>query len=111
MTERPERPEGEPPEDAAAAQTGDAEGRGDEERDDEAVRKLVRRALSTESIGRDPPDILRGVQRRLRQRSRGKFFADGWSTTQARQAYVLAALLTLLLVALAYYVLSPTDFR
>jgi hypothetical protein len=106
MTERPERPEGEPPEDAAAAQTG-----GDEERDDEAVRKLVRRALSTESIVRDPPDILRGVQRRLRQRSRGKFFADGWSTTQARQAYVLVALLTLLLVALAYYVLSPTDFR
>jgi hypothetical protein len=82
-----------------------------DEPDDEVVRALVKRALATDSIARNPPDILRGVQRRLRLRSRGKFFADGWSTTQARQAYVLVALATLLLVALACYVLSPVDFR
>ena len=83
----------------------------DEQTDDEEVSALVRRALSAEAITRDVPDLLAGVQRRIRKRSRGKFFADGWSTGQARVGYVLAALLTLLLVLLAYYVLGPMDVR
>jgi hypothetical protein len=82
-----------------------------EDREDDAVRNLVKQALSTEAMAKHTPDILRGVQRRLRLRSRGKFFADGWSTIQARQAYVLVALVTLLLVAVAYYALSPFDIR
>jgi hypothetical protein len=85
-----------------------------EDREDEAVRDLVKRALATETLAKDAPDILRGVQRRIRMRSRGKFFADGWSTSQARQAYLLVALAlaTLLLVGLAYYaLLPPMDIR
>jgi hypothetical protein len=79
--------------------------------DDEEVRALVRRALSPEALTKDVPDLLGGVQRRIRRRSRGKFFADGWSTGQARIGYVLVALVTLLLVLLAYYALGPMDVR
>jgi hypothetical protein len=77
--------------------------------EDEAVRELVKRALSTNTLAKETPDILRGVQRRIRLRSRGKFFADGWSTTQARQAYLLVAVVTLLLAAVAYCALVPMD--
>ena len=68
-------------------------------------------ALSHESLGQGAPDLLEGVQRRIRRRSRGKFFADGWSTGQARIGYVLVALVTLLLVLVAYYALGPMDVR
>ncbi|MDP9151932.1 MAG: hypothetical protein M3O36_18575 [Myxococcota bacterium] len=81
--------------------------------DDEtrAIRDIVKRALSAERARRVTPDILRGVQRRLRKRSRGRFFADGWSTVPTRVGYVLVALVTLLLVAVAYYALGPTGLR
>jgi hypothetical protein len=75
----------------------------------EAVRDLVKRALANDTLASNPPDILRGVQRRIRARSRGKFFADGWSTAHSRPAYVLIALITLLIVGLAYYALLPMD--
>jgi hypothetical protein len=81
------------------------------EEEGEAMRALVKRALSEDAIASDAPDLLRGVQRRIRRRSRGKFFADGWSTAQTRVGYVLVALLTLLLVALAYFALGPMDVR
>jgi hypothetical protein len=77
----------------------------------EAVRELVRRALKTDALAKDAPDILRGVQRRIRLRSRGKFFADGWSTSQGRQTHLLVALVTLLLAAVAYFVLVPMDIH
>jgi hypothetical protein len=83
----------------------------EDERDDSAVRDLLKRALSTEALGHSSPDLLQGVQRRIRRRSRGKFFADGWSTGQARLGYVLVALVTLLLVAMAYFALGPMDMR
>jgi hypothetical protein len=83
----------------------------DEEKAGKAMRDLVKRSLSTESIAEHPPDLVMGVQRRLRRRSRGKFFADGWSTTQARASHVLVAFVTILLVALAYYALGPMDIR
>ena len=83
----------------------------DPDRESEAVRALVKRALSDEAIAAGTPDLLRGVQRRIRKRSRGKFFADGWSTAQSRVGYMLVALITLLLVALAYLALSPIDLR
>jgi hypothetical protein len=83
----------------------------DDEREGEAVRDLVKRALSDDAIAKDAPDLLGGVQRRIRRRSRGKFFSDGWSTAQTRVGYVLVALVTLLLVAVAYYALGPMDVR
>ena len=83
----------------------------DDEKGSQAVRDLVKRSLSTRSLTEHPPDLVMGVQRRLRKRSRGKFFADGWSTTQARTSHVLVAFATILLVALAYYALGPMDIR
>jgi hypothetical protein len=77
----------------------------------DAVRELVKRAFQRETHGKGSPDILRGVQRRIRIRSRGRFFADGWSVTQARNAYLLVALVTLFLVGFAYYALLPMDIR
>jgi len=85
--------------------------RQEEEKDNEAMRHLVKRALSTDAIAKDAPDLLRGVQKRIRKRSGGKFFGDGWSTTQTRVSYVLVALVTVLLVAVAYYALGPMDVR
>jgi hypothetical protein len=81
----------------------------EEESDDELVRSLLKRTLATDA--KDAPDLLQGVQRRIRRRSRGKFFADGWSTGQARVGYVLIALVTLVLVAVAYFALGPMDVR
>jgi hypothetical protein len=83
----------------------------DEESDDELVRDLLKRTLAFDIVAKDAPDLLRGVQRRIRRRSRGKFFGDGWSTGQARLGYVLVALATLVLVAAAYFVLGPMDMR
>ena len=83
----------------------------DDERDDERVRSLLKRALATDVVAKDTPDLLQGVQRRIRRRSRGKFFADGWSTGQAKVGYVLIALVTLVLVAVAYFALGPMDVR
>ena len=81
------------------------------DKEEAQVRDLLKRALSNESLGQGAPDLLAGVQRRIRKRSRGKFFADGWSTGQARIGYVLVALVTLLLVLVAYYALGPMDVR
>ncbi len=82
-----------------------------DDKEEAQVRDLLKRALSNESLGQGTPDLLEGVQRRIRRRSRGKFFADGWSTGQQRIGYVLVALVTLLLVLVAYYALGPMDVR
>jgi hypothetical protein len=81
----------------------------DDEREARAMRDLLKRSLAADDD--NAPDLLVGVQRRIRSRSRGKFFADGWSTTQTRASYTLVALITLLLVVVAYYLLSPTAMR
>jgi hypothetical protein len=83
----------------------------EDEREDEAMRGLLKRALAEDVVAKDAPDLLQGVQRRIRKRSRGKFFADGWSTGQARIGYVLVALVTLVLVAIAYFGLGPMDVK
>ncbi len=74
-----------------------------------AVSDLLKRSLSVDA--REAPDLLVGVQRIIRKRSRGKFFGDGWSTTQTRTSYLLVGLITLLLVAVAYYTLGSMDVR
>lgn len=64
-------------EDGRAHEEGD-DGDGDDD-DDEELRRLLRGALSSEEPS-PSSDVLAGVQKRLRERSRGKFYADGWST-------------------------------
>jgi hypothetical protein len=71
------------------------------------MTELLRRALGTE----EPPagDVLEGVQRRIRQRSAGKFYADGWSTAKQPPiaTYLVTSLVMLAIVFVIYVVLSP----
>jgi hypothetical protein len=75
---------------------------------DALLRALVKRSLSADMPAPPPPhEFLRGVQKRLKQRSRGKFKAEGWTTLQSRVHYGLIAVLVLVLVVLAYVAVGP----
>lgn len=82
----------------------------DEDRDAQIVRALLKRSLATTPADRTP-DLLPGIQRRIRRLSRGKFFADGWSTAQTRATYVLVGLFTIVIVVLAYCALASVAAR
>ena len=58
-----------------------------------------------------PPDLLPGVQRRLRQRSRGRFYRDRFSERLGRGATgpLLLALVMLALLALAWLGLAALE--
>ena len=56
-------------------------------KDDDAMRALLKRSLGDGPRQAPPKELLRGVQKRIRTRSRGRFFADGWSTTDPRVSY------------------------
>ncbi len=76
------------------------------------MAQLLKRSLAPAAIGATKqPSILRGVQRRIRKRSRGKFFADGWSTTDARISHALIALAMLLVLVVAYFALGPVGIQ
>jgi hypothetical protein len=89
-----------------------AEGEGGEEGvelDEIDVRDLLRSALEP-----PPPkpkqetQLLKGVQRRLRVRSKGKFYADGWSTSRSpRSTYLVTSIFMLVLIAFVFLVLIP----
>jgi hypothetical protein len=51
--------------------------------------------------------LLIGVQRKLRQRSKGKFYADGWSTTHSRVNYALVAGVMLVVIVAVYLAMGP----
>jgi hypothetical protein len=85
------------------------EERSSEEQD--AMRALLKRSLGADAPEAETPDVLRGVQRKIRQRSKGKFFGDGWSTAQTRVSYVLVAAAMLVLVAVVYFALGPMGIR
>jgi hypothetical protein len=71
----------------------------------ESVRSILRRA----KIRRVPEvDLLPGVQRRIRERSRGRFYADGWSRRGSpTSTYVVTSLLMLVILVIVYFVLVP----
>lgn len=77
--------------------------------DEVDVRDALRAALQV-----PPPDdikIARGVQRRIREKTAGRYFSDGWSTsTEPRNTYLVTAALMLALVLLAWWLLAPSGF-
>jgi hypothetical protein len=75
--------------------------------DEVDMRELLRAALAPPP-GSVAPSILPGVQRKLRRRSRGKFYGDGWSTAKApRSTYLVTSLVMLALIAFVFLVLIP----
>lgn len=97
----PDLPEGDFPED------GSPEGGG--ELDDVDVRDLLRGALRPPA-GSVAPELLGGVQRRLRVRSQGKFYGDGWSTASApRSTYLITSVLMLVLILIVAILLIPWE--
>lgn len=81
---------------------------GDAEED--RLRSLIRGALKEESR---PVDVLGGVQKKLRERSGGKFYADFWSTAKAPPTATLLAtgVIMLAVIAVAYAILFPLSGR
>ncbi len=71
---------------------------------------LIKRSLAEPAVA-PPQSILRGVQRRIRKRSRGRFFADGWSTTEGRVNHLLIAAAMLLILVVAYFALGPVGVQ
>jgi hypothetical protein len=95
---------------AADADEGDLP-RGDEPPDvlvDEVDLKEALRGALQPPPGSVAPNLLSGVQRRLRVRSRGKFYGDGWSTAESpKSTYLVTSVLMLVLIALVFLVLVP----
>lgn len=75
--------------------------------EDTEMRSLLKRSFAKQAPS-EP--VLRNVQRKIRERSKGKFYADGWSTTQARMSYALIAVAMLIIVAIAFLILGPMGF-
>jgi hypothetical protein len=77
-----------------------------------AVSALLKRSLRSPGEGEASPAedaaLLASVQRRLRKRSKGKFYGDGWSTTQSRVSYALVAALMLVTIVAVWLALGPT---
>ena len=73
---------------------------------DRELRELLREALGSRESA---PDLTRGVQRKIRARSGGKFYADGWSTAKhpPRSTYLITSLLMLFVLGLIYALLAP----
>jgi hypothetical protein len=105
-----ERAEGRDDEREAGLDEERAEGRDDERAeglDEVDVRELLRSALAPPK-GAVAPELLQGVQRRIRTRSRGKFYGDGWSTAKSpRSTYLVTSLLMLVLIGFVFFVLVP----
>jgi hypothetical protein len=75
---------------------------------DEADMKDLLKAALAPPPGSVAPSILPGVQKKLRRRSHGKFYGDGWSTARApRSTYLLTSIVMLVLIAFVFLVLIP----
>jgi hypothetical protein len=68
---------------------------------DPALSGLLRRSLPDDDA---KVDLLQDVQRKLRQRSGGKFYADGWSLSKQPpiSTYLITSLLMLVLLLVLY---------
>ncbi|MFO0610992.1 MAG: hypothetical protein U0414_00290 [Polyangiaceae bacterium] len=75
--------------------------------DDVDLKDALRGALRPPA-GAVAPNLLKGVQRKLRVRSRGKFYGDGWSTAESpKTTYLITAIIMLVLIAVLFFALVP----
>jgi hypothetical protein len=75
---------------------------------EQRLKELLRGAVKEPEEGA-VPDVLGGVQRKLRARSGGKFYDDVWSTARHTPVttYFITSLLMLFVLAVAYFILRP----
>ncbi|HYQ15120.1 MAG TPA: hypothetical protein VEQ58_05175, partial [Polyangiaceae bacterium] len=69
----------------------------------------LRSALKGGAVEPAPPDVLAGFQKKLRQRSGGKFYEDGWSTSRHPpiNTYLITSLMMLAVIGIIYALLAP----
>jgi hypothetical protein len=78
----------------------------DQDDDSDPMANLLRRALADAPLPRR--DFLPGVQKKIRVRTRGRFFRDRWSTSRNPVSLILmATLLLVILCAALFLVLQP----
>ena len=94
MSGEDERPTDEPGRDSLSPDDGAGE-----------LRRLLRGGLPAT----EPPDVLAGVQKKLRERSGGKFYSDRWSTEKNPPiaTYLVTSAIMLAIVFVLYALLSP----
>ena len=75
----------------------------------ELTAELVSALKGDASGEAQAPDVLAGFQRKLRERSRGKFYADGWSTSRHApiNTYLITSLMMLAVLGVIYALLAP----
>lgn len=80
------------------------------EKEEQPMAALLKKSLAPAAEAPEPAkdqELLASVQKKLRQRSKGKFYADGWSTTQSRMNYGLVAGVMLVVIVAVYLALGP----
>lgn len=75
-----------------------------------AIGKLLKQTLAKDDQPIANTVLLQSVQQKLRKRSKGKFYGDGWSTANARFNYALIAAVMLVTIVAVYLALGPTGF-
>jgi hypothetical protein len=77
--------------------------------ENEELAAELRSALKGATTEDAPPDVLAGFQKKLRERSGGKFYEDGWSTSRHPpiNTYLVTSLLMLAILGLVYALLAP----
>lgn len=75
----------------------------------EELDPSLQSALKAPNDDEAAPDVLAGFQRKLRARSGGKFYADGWSTAHHPpiNTYLITSLLMLAIIGVIYALLAP----
>ncbi len=113
MTDKPKAPDEETAEEKAEKKAEEKEPieEARDSKDDMAISQLLKKSLAKEEPHEAPKEsMLPSVQRKLRVRSKGKFYADGWSTSQSKMNYALVAVIMLVVIAACYLALGPTGF-
>lgn len=80
---------------------------GPEDSMDEGLRNLLKSAMKEDVA--PPPATLEGFQRKLRARSGGKFYGEGWSTSKEppTSLFLLTSLVMLAIVFAVWAALGP----
>lgn len=76
------------------------------EAQERAMKALLSHAKQPDAVAPARP-LLAAVQRKIRARSKGKFYSDGWSVEAGGVNTVLIAAIMLVVLAIAYFALGP----